>query len=162
MVYKFKNLSLLFASSLLICSCASVKKLSKELDAEGKTFATKPDKANVYVIRNEVIGAEIGMLVEVNGKLIGKTGAATYILESFEPGTLNIVSKAENDVQMSLDVRAGTNYYIWQEVKMGIMLPRNKLHIISEEDARKRIEKCDRVGIPDPSQSLTPQKVTTL
>jgi hypothetical protein len=164
MVYNLKKMSVLVLLTSSLFSCVSANKLSKELDAEGKTFVTKADKANLYIFRDEILGGAVGMPVDVNGKMIGKTVAGTYILASFEPGTLNIVSHAENDSQISIDAKAGTNYYVWQEVKMGILYARNKLQQVSEEDAKKRIGKCERVGIPEvpvaPPATAAPAQVT--
>jgi len=68
-----------------------------------------------------------------------------------------VVSHAENDSQLSIEAKAGTNYYVWQEVKMGILYARNKLQHVPEEDAKKRIQKCERIGMPEmPAAPATP------
>lgn len=33
----------------------------------------------------------------------------------------------------------GTLYYVWQEVKMGLMYARTKLHLMSAEDGKKGV-----------------------
>lgn len=131
---------------LIFSSCATIPRLPKDLDTAAKTFSTIPDKANVYIIRDEFLGAAVNMELDINGQLIGRTTAKTYILTSVKPGTLNIVSHAENDSSISIEAEAGKNYFLWQEVKIGAFLPRTKLHIIDEADAKERILKCERVG----------------
>ena len=57
----FKKLLLvgLLAGSALITGCASVPMASVERDAQTKTFVVAPDKANIYVYRNESMGAAV-------------------------------------------------------------------------------------------------------
>lgn len=132
---------------ILFSSCATIPRLSKELDSAAKTFETTTEKANIYIIRDELIGGAVGMPLDINGQLLGKTSALTYILAIVKPGTQNIVSHAENDSTLSLDVEPGKNYFVWQEVKMGVFMARTKLHSIGETEGKAKVLKCERVGI---------------
>jgi len=78
MVYNLKRISFLLILTSMIFGCVSANKLSKELDAEGKTFATKPDKANLYIFRDEFMGAAVGMAVDVNGKPVGQVSTPEF------------------------------------------------------------------------------------
>lgn len=133
---------------IFLSGCATIPRLSKELDTAAKTFETTTDKANIYIVRDEFIGAAVGMPLDINGKLLGKTSALTYILATVTPGTQNIISHAENDSTLSLDVEPGKNYFVWQEVKMGLFMARTKLHSISETEGKAKVLKCERVGLP--------------
>lgn len=37
-------------------------------------------------------------------------------------------------------VKPGMLAYVWQEVKMGIMYARTKLHLVSEQDGKKGVQ----------------------
>ncbi|MFT4195432.1 hypothetical protein [Ottowia sp.] len=50
-----------------------------------------------------------------------------------------MTSKAENTEALALDTKPGGAYFIWQEVKMGFMQARNKLHLVDEETGRKGV-----------------------
>jgi Protein of unknown function (DUF2846) len=87
----------------------------------------KPGTANIYVFRNEQMGAAIKMPVALDGKLVGDTAAKTYLLLQVPPGSHAIVSKTENDATLTVNAQAERNYFVWQEVKMGMMTARSLL-----------------------------------
>lgn len=70
-------LASLIAILLLLGGCASVPMANPEQDAKIKTFAAKPDKAALYVYRNETFGAAIKMTVMLNGNYLGDTASKT-------------------------------------------------------------------------------------
>src|SRR5690242_5115333 len=80
-----------------LAGCASVPMASGDADAAAKRFATNPSKANVYVYRNESLGAAIKMGVYVDGKPIGQTASKTYLLIPLDPGMHKIRGHAETD-----------------------------------------------------------------
>jgi len=122
--------------------CASVPMASIEKDSAAKTFAVKPDKANIYVYRNESMGAAIKMPVALDGKLVGDTAAKTYLLLEVAPGKHTVVSKTENDSNLSVDTAAGKNYFVWQEVKMGMFAARSSLQLVDEAAGKAGVAEC--------------------
>ena len=120
------------AGSALMSGCASVPMASVERDAQTKTFSVKPDRANIYVYRNESMGGAVKMDVALNGKPIGQTAAKTYFALEVPPGKHTLVSKAENESVLDVTAEAGKNYFVWQEVKMGLLYARNKLLLVDE------------------------------
>lgn len=126
----------------LLSGCASVPMASVERDSAAKSFATKPDKANIYVYRNESMGAAIKMPVALNGKLVGDTAAKTYMLLEVPPGNHTLVSKTETDSILSLTAAPGKNYFIWQEVKMGMFAARSSLQLVDEEVGKAGVAEC--------------------
>lgn len=100
---------------IFLSGCATIPRLSKELDTAAKTFETTTDKANIYIVRDEFIGAAVGMPLDINGKLLGKTSALTYILATVTPGTQNIISHAEK-----------TAPYLWTSNQEKIILSGKK------------------------------------
>ncbi len=56
MLRKFIMLSMVVVAGL-VSGCASVPMATPEQDAAARNFAVKPDMANIYVYRNETMGA---------------------------------------------------------------------------------------------------------
>lgn len=114
-------------------------------DQAAKTYAVKPDKANIYVYRNEQMGAAIKMPVLLDGRAVGDTAAKTFILLEVAPGPHTIVSKTENDATLKVDALAGRNYFVWQEVKMGMMMARSQLHLVDEAQGKAGVAECNLI-----------------
>ena len=141
MFKKLAVLVLLVAVSLLT-GCASVPMASPEHDAQAKSFAAQPDKANIYLYRNESMGAAVKMDVVLDNNPVGKTVAKSYMKLEVSPGQHTIVSKAENDDVLNINTEAGKNYFVWQEVKMGILYARNLMHLTDEQTGKAGVLEC--------------------
>ena len=128
--------------SLIMSGCASVPMASPERDTSAKAFKVKPDRANIYVYRNETLGAAIKMPVALNGKLVGDTAANTYMLLEVSPGRHTLVSKTENDSTLVVNAAAGRNYFVWQEVKMGMWAARSNLQQVDETTGKAAVQEC--------------------
>lgn len=152
--------TIIILSTGMLTGCASVKMASTSEDAKAKNFATHPDKANLYIYRNEFMGAAIRMAVELDGKEIGKTGSKTYFAIGVAPGKHTIVSKAENDAQLDIMTEAGKNYFVWQEVKMGLLFARSKLQLVDEAQGQAGVRESTLLEVngapPVPSATVTP------
>ena len=126
----------------LLTGCASVPMASIERDTAAKLFVVKPDKANIYVYRNETIGSAVKMPVALNGKLVGDTGPMTYLVLEVPAGAHTILSKTENDATLTINAVNGRNYFVWQEVKMGMFAARSALHEVEEAKGRAGVAEC--------------------
>lgn len=135
---------LLLTLVLVTSGCASVPMASLDDDAQGKLFAVKPDKSNIYVYRNEGFGGAIAMTVSLDGKVAGQSGPQTYFLWEVAPGSHEIASHAEDVSKLTLTTEAGRSYYVWQEVKMGLWMARSLLQQVDEETGRKGVLECKR------------------
>lgn len=125
--------------ALALTGCASVPMGDAKQDAALKTFAVPADKAGIYVYRNESMGAAVKMDVSIDGTPLGQTAANTYLYKEVAPGKHVVSSSAENTETLEVDAKPGTLVYIWQEVKMGVLYARNKLHLVSEADGKKGV-----------------------
>ena len=132
---------LLFVAAILssMFGCASVPMGDAEQDAVLKSFDAPENKAGIYIYRNESFGAAVKMDIELDGRHIGKSAAKTYFYKEVEPGTHKITSKSENTDELSIDTVSGKLYYVWQEVKMGFLYARTKLHLVDEEKGQKGV-----------------------
>lgn len=129
----------LATAALVLSGCASVPMGDPQRDAALKTFKVAPDKAGIYIYRNETMGAAVKMDVAVDGKPLGQTAAKTYLYKDVAPGKHTVTSTAENSDTVEVDVKPGTVAYIWQEVKIGFGSARTKLNLMSEADGRKGV-----------------------
>jgi hypothetical protein len=127
---------------ILASGCASVQMASPEQDAAAKSFAASPGMANIYVYRNESMGAAMKMPVALDGKLVGDTGAKTYLRLEVAPGSHTVTSKTENDSAVTVNAVAGRNYFLWQEVKMGLMSARSALQEVDEATGKAGVAEC--------------------
>jgi hypothetical protein len=134
---------------LSLVGCASVPMGDPKMDGKLKTFDARSDVAGLYIYRNESFGAAVTMDVEVDGKSLGKTAAKTYFYTELSPGKHTITSRSENAHSIELDATAGKLYYVWQEVKMGVLYAGTKLHLVSEEEGRKGVLEC-KLAAPAP------------
>jgi PBP1b-binding outer membrane lipoprotein LpoB len=130
------------AAAVLASGCASVQMAAPEMDTSAKSYAVKPNKANIYVYRNEVFGAAIKLPVLLNGRAVGDTASKTFMLLEVDPGSHTVVSKSENDAVLKVDAAAGRNYFIWQEVKMGMLQAGSMLHLVDEVTGKAGVAEC--------------------
>jgi hypothetical protein len=132
-----KKLILAAAVAVSLVGCASVPKGDPKQDAAAKSFAIAPDKAAVYVYRNEMMGAAISMDVAIDGTVIGTTGANTYLYKEVTPGKHTIMSQGQDKVD--IDAAPGSLTFVWQEVKMGMMAAGSKLHVVDAAQGKKGV-----------------------
>jgi hypothetical protein len=92
--------------------------------------------------RNESYGGAITMPVALDGKIAGKTAAETYFKWTVNPGKHVITSLTENTAKIELDTKPERNYFIWQEVKMGMWAARSQLHEVSRNEGKKGVLEC--------------------
>lgn len=135
----FKNYAAVSLLALSLVGCASVPLGDAKQDAALKSFVGKPGVSGVYIYRNESIGGAVRMEVDVDGKPLGKTAAKTYFYTELAPGKHTVTSKAENDDTLQFETAAGKLYYVWQEVKMGVLYARTKLHLVAEDEGKKGV-----------------------
>jgi len=142
-----KNRCLLLLALCLLAlttGCATVAMMPAEDDTRAKTFAVNSGKANIYLYRNETFGAAIKMPVSVNGKMAGQTASKTYLLWEVDPCVYDISSITEKTSTIKLIVESGKNYFVWQEVKMGLFAARSELKQVDEATGKQGVAECAR------------------
>jgi hypothetical protein len=137
-----KRLCTLLAFALLAVGCASVPMAPPEVDLAAKQFKPTPGKANVYVFRDESIGAAVKMPILLDGRLLGDTAARTFLLTAVDPGPHQLLSKTENDSVFAFTAVPGSNLFVWQEVKMGVWSARSKLQQVDDAAGKARVMAC--------------------
>lgn len=145
MFYATKALQVIAAVSIVVLTgCASVNKAPASAEAESKQFVAKPDVSQVYVYRNETLGAAISMPVTIDGKFAGNTGPHSFF--RFElPAGEHVITSQGNESRLTLTTEAGQLYYVWQEVKMGAFSAGSKLQNVSTSTGQKSVAECTQI-----------------
>jgi len=125
-------------------------------DTKAKDFSPVQNKASLYIYRNESMGAAIPMTVSVNGKALGQTAAQTYFRLNLTPGKYSVESHAENVSSFPLPVEAGKNYFVWQEVKMGMWMARSLLQQVDETTGRAGVLESKLIASSISDNDLAP------
>lgn len=154
---RFTRPALAAALAAVVSACASVPMATPELDLAAKEFrAPAPGQANVYVYRNEAIGAAVRQDLLLDGVPVGQTAAKTFFLLPVSPGPHKLTSKSENTSELPLTAEAGRSYFVWQEVKMGILMARTKLQLVNEEEGKKGVLECKLAQTIAPDAATPP------
>ena len=132
------------SGALFLSGCASINKAPANLDSAAKEFKPNPDYSQVYVYRNETLGAALSMPVTVNGKMAGTTGPKSFFKFDLPPGNHTITSQGDKSV---LEVKTERNgiYYVWQEVKMGAFSGGSKLQLVDEAEGKSGVRECTMI-----------------
>jgi hypothetical protein len=143
-----KNMMIALAGFLVIAlsGCAAVPMASLDTDAKAKNFKPLPNKAAIFIYRNEVFGAAIPLAVSINGHTLGQTAAKTYFRVDVKPGPYTISSMSENVSQLELNAKTGRSYYVWQEVKMGMWAPGSHLQEVNEAVGQAGVNECKLIA----------------
>jgi len=134
--------AILVVAAAFASGCATAPMATSDQDQRAKTFETPPGKSNIYIYRNESMGAAVSMEVTLDGKTLGKTVAKSYFVVPVAPGKHTVVSKAENDTFVEVYAEASKNYFIWQEVKMGALYARSQLHLMNDAEGKAGVSEC--------------------
>lgn len=130
----------------VMAGCASVPMASPDADAQAKTFvAPSNGEANLYIYRDQTMGSAIKLPLLLDNESIGDTGPHTFAFRQIEPGKHTITSKAEKDATLDFTAEAGKNYYVRQEVKMGVWAARTGLVLEDESTGENAVKGCKMI-----------------
>lgn len=113
---------------------------SREADMEAKQFLPVPDKAVLYIYRNQFIGSAWQIPITINGEFIGRTGGFTFFRKALSPGEHVIESWAEEPAQLTLNLEAGNIYYVRHKTRSGTSKIRAALHLVDEATGQAGVE----------------------
>lgn len=146
----------IFFTTIFLSGCATAPMASLAHDSSAKEFKSQPDKANLYIFRSETMGAAFPMTIVVNGKTIGQTASHTYFLLNVAPGKYKIESHAEDISTVDLTLEPAKNYYVWQEVKMGMWSPRSSLQQVGDDAGQKGVTDSKLIASSLSGDDVTP------
>lgn len=137
----------LFLAALALVGCAQVPRASVDQEAKAKQFAPQAETASLYIYRDELFGGAISMPVNLNNQNLGYTGPKSFFYLNVAPGRYTIESMAENQATISIDVEAAKNYFVWQEVKMGLFQARSNLTQTDEARGRQGVQASKMIAV---------------
>lgn len=138
--------AILLATLLLLTGCATTsQKLGSALDQQAKQFKPSKNYANIYIYRDEYMGGALSMNLHINGKLMGTTGPMTYFMLKVKPGKYKIHSNDDINDSITINAKTKKNYFIWQEMKMGLFVGGTKLSLVDTKTGRKGVLECERM-----------------
>lgn len=143
----------LILSALFFSSCTSIPVADPSLDQAAKQFKPDPKKAVIYVYRNEFIGAAVSMDVLFDDQVLGKTRSGHFLRIVSSPGNHVVTSRAESSDTAHLKTEAGKIYYVWQEVKMGVMFASTKLNVVDAPTGQAGVNQCQLIQHPQPYEA---------
>lgn len=126
---------------LFILHGCGVQKASLATDIKSKQLTAPTGKGIVYIIRPNAYGFAVKFKVTCDENYIGSTFGKRFIYAVLDPGKHQIISKAENDADLEVNIEADKIYYIEQIPKMGLMMARNKLELLSV-GGKEKLTKC--------------------
>jgi hypothetical protein len=140
---------------VLATGCASTRQFVPLPDQAQKIQDSS--KGRIYVMRPASVGSAISMSVSDGGKPIGSTGAHGFLCWEREPGDTIVTSTSEGASHAALSVQPGVVYYIFQHLRMGLLIARSELEIVNEEKGRAVLKKCHppKIESPPPSPVAT-------
>ena len=121
--------------------CASINRAPPEQDTAAKKFTQNPETSQVYVYRNETLGAALSMPVTVDGKLAGTTGPKSFFKFDLPAGNHTLTSQGSKSI-LDIETQNGELYFIWQEVKMGAFSGGSELQVVDETKGKKGVSAC--------------------
>lgn len=145
----------LFIAALALVGCAQVPRASVDQEAKAKQFKPQAETAALYIYRDELFGGAISMPVNLNNQNLGYTGPKSFFYLNVAPGRYTIESMAENQASISIDVEAAKNYFVWQEVKMGLFQARSNLTQTDETRGRQGVQASKMIAVK-PGVSFAP------
>jgi hypothetical protein len=150
---EFKMKKVVFVSviallSSMLIGCASLPSV-QVMEAEVKDFShpKTADKNNtvVYIVRPEwgapIIKFNVFLDDKEDSSEMGFTKGEQYIYFTVTPGNHIIYSKAENWAEIPIVAEKGKYVFIKQTPKMGIIMARNEIQIISDTEGKYHVKK---------------------
>ena len=131
--------------------CASAPVGDSQQDTTPETYAVKPGNAELFIYRNQSVTVEVGMDVWLDGTPLGQTDAMTYLHTPVAPGKHVISSSAENTDRLEVDIEAGAQIYVRQEVETWAESPQVRFYLVKEIEGRGGVRACT----PAMSQAMT-------
>jgi hypothetical protein len=132
---------------LLITACSQTVNL-QTIPAQ-TSFETSAEKAVIYLYRDEDFGGSLPLLISINNIEVGKTTGKTFFRIAVRPGEYRITTELSNRPPVILYVEARKNYFLRQEVKIGMTRPNVLLEVVDSSRGEEGVRLSNRLE-PNP------------
>jgi hypothetical protein len=149
------GLSVLIAA--LLAGCASVPLQKSAADTARKQFSPPPPgSAGLYIYRNTQLGGALKKSVYIDGQLVGETAPMTYFYLQVPEGERKLSTESEfSNNDLRLKVEEGRNYFVRQQIKMGVFVGGASLVEVPEAIGRQGVASCRLATISNPDLAST-------
>ncbi len=129
----------------MLTGCATVEMGPEAQNVALKKFDAPPaDKAGLYIYRNTFGGQALKKTVALDGKVIGETANKIFFYKQIEPGQHNLTTESEfSDNKLTFDVVAGKNYFVEQNIKIGVFVGGANLELVDDATGKKNVLECN-------------------
>lgn len=141
-------LLLCLSLSFLFTGCTSVELASDSDCANAKEFnIDDATKSKLYVYRpNHFVGQALKKAIWIDGLYVGQLKKHTFLMEQIEPGEHVISTESEfGNNQILINTEPGKNYFVRQNIKMGVFVGGSSIHEVSEAEGMEAVKKCDLI-----------------
>jgi len=127
---------LLIALTLALAGCQQLPLTPEDLQA--KKFESVPDKAVIYLVRDDPDFSTIQSQISLGDKLLMKTNPGTYYRWEVPPGTHRITGSGEDSGTIDVQAERGRIYFVQQRVQ-GLRQASSRFYLVSEQAGRAAI-----------------------
>lgn len=124
---------------LTLLGCASTPMADAQHDAAVKTFTIAPDKAGVFIYRDQIFGAAVKMDVWLDGAHLGQNVVGSHLYKTVEPGRHVISSNADATDALDVEIKAGSFAYVQHGVAVASPFSGKKFQRTDEAQGRKGV-----------------------
>ncbi len=126
-----------------VSGCASTSKAPASKSDDAKAFNKVTEKGVVYLFRpGRAVGAAKQTQIKVNGMDAGGTGPGTFFKWELKPGPYTFSCfTSESSAILELDVKAGEQYFLRQDTRLGVSGGRVTLKQVNESTGMQEIKK---------------------
>lgn len=131
----------------LLVDMAKVDRAPKQENAKMQDFGPpQANKAGVYFIRDSNRGQAHRKKIYIDGERVGYTSPKVYLYKEVTSGE-HVLSTNSVFGKNSITINAmpGELYFVRQSLKFGIIFRRTALQLISTEEGKKAVFKCELV-----------------
>ncbi|MDD1016877.1 DUF2846 domain-containing protein [Pseudomonas rubra] len=132
--------------SLFLSGCAFVPMATPKEESQAKAFTPSTGMTGLYIYRNEYRGGAIKMQVTVDGRILGKTVANSFLYTELPPGRHVITADGGNTDQIKVNAVPGQNIFVHQAIKAGFAAAGSSMRVVDSQEGQSGVLECTMVS----------------
>ena len=128
--------------AIFLAGCATPL-ATPEQDAQARLLHPAPDKAVIYLLRDQGDLYVTEVNVGLDGKVVGTTWPNTFYRWEVPAGPHILVSFTEPPAVLTLETEPGGVYYVWQDINIGRLREPSRLQTVDAITARYTLDSAD-------------------